>query len=225
MLFDLDDTLCDYAAARALRLRTAFAGADPDQRPVGIDLDRMVADSVAANPHGADHFPALFAAHGLPADRASTAMAWYRANRFHGLALFPEASAVVAAVRALDRPAAPVRIGVVTNGPAEVQRAKARLLGVEALADFVLVSGEFGAAKPEPAIFAEALRLGGVDPARALMVGDSLHHDIAGARAAGIRTIWINRAAVPPGNGTLPDQQAPDLPAALPLIAAWLAAR
>ena len=46
--------------------------------------------------------------------------------------------------------------------------------------------------KPGVAHFSAALRAAGVDDAgRALMVGDSLHHDILGAAAAGLDSIFV----------------------------------
>jgi len=185
-LFDLDDTLCDYAAARDLRLRVAFQEA---AGPLDAELlDRMAEESIAVQPHGADHFPELFRRHGLDPDRASEAVRWYREHRYHGLALFDDAVPVLSTLRSRGH-----RLGIVTNGPAEVQRAKIDLLGVEPMVDFVIVSGEFGVAKPDPAIFREALRLGESDAAEAIHVGDSLEFDVAGAAAAGIRSAWINR--------------------------------
>ncbi len=207
LLFDLDDTLCDYATARALRLRIAF-GLDGVER----DFDRMIADSLAVQPHGADHFPDLFRRHGgVDPVAAARAMRWYRENRFHGLELFADAAAALSRLRRvrletdalLER-----RIGIVTNGPAEVQRAKLKLLGVLDLVDFVVISGELGAWKPEPAIFAEALRLGGAIAAEGVFVGDSPEHDIAGARAAGLRAVWMNRTgAAWPAAAVRPDAE------------------
>ena len=74
-----------------------------------------------------------------------------------------------------------------------MQRAKLELLGIDRLVDFVLVSEEFGVAKPDPEIFREALRLAGVRPEEAIFVGDSVEFDMAGAQAAGIPTVWVNR--------------------------------
>ena len=48
------------------------------------------------------------------------------------------------------------------------------------------------AGKPGPEIFRRSLAvLGNPDPARVLMIGDSHHHDIAGAAALGCRTLLI----------------------------------
>ena len=53
--------------------------------------------------------------------------------------------------------------------------------------DAVVVSAELGARKPDPAPFLAALDRLGVEPARAVHVGDYPPHDEAGARAAGMR--------------------------------------
>jgi putative hydrolase of the HAD superfamily len=198
VIFDLDDTLCDYAVARETRLRRAFTLSPCGVQPGGaIDLDRMIAESIQMHPHGADHFAELFARFGIAdAEVASAAADWYRKNRFHGLRLFPETEAVFATVRSAVSAAAVKAarpIGIVTNGPTEVQHAKLELLGIDRLVDFVLVSEEFGVAKPDPQIFREALRLAGVGPEEAVFVGDSAEFDMAGAQAAGIPTVWVNR--------------------------------
>lgn len=227
VLFDLDDTLCDYASARALRLRLAFSlDLDPTgsiDRANGAsdrDLDRMIADSVALHPHGADHFPLLFQRHGIvAAGTAEAAMRWYRDNRFHGLRLFDDAVTTLAAVRSAGTGPNRRRVGLVTNGPTEVQRAKLDLLGVASLVEFAIVSEEFGAWKPDPGIFLEALRLGEAAADEAVFVGDSPEHDMAGARAAGIRSVWINRTGRPwSGDAPPPDHEIADLRSVLPLL-------
>jgi FMN phosphatase YigB (HAD superfamily) len=199
VIFDLDDTLCDYAAAREARLRQAFTLSQDGgtQSRDGVELDRMIAESIRMHPHGADHFTELFVRFGITDARQARAAAdWYRKNRFHGLRLFPDVEAVFSMVRdgvSTEDPRAVRPVGIVTNGPTEVQRAKLELLEVDRLVDFVLVSEEFGVAKPDPEIFREALRLAGVKPEEAIFVGDSVEFDMAGARAAGIPTVWVNR--------------------------------
>jgi putative hydrolase of the HAD superfamily len=54
-------------------------------------------------------------------------------------------------------------------------------------------SAEVGASKPDPAIFGRALQLAGVAPEAALHVGDTPEEDRAGAVAAGIRALIIDR--------------------------------
>ena len=202
LLFDLDDTLCDYATARQARLRIAFqldAHGRQCERP-NVDIDRMIAESIAIQPHGADHFGDLFVRYGIAdAAEAEAAARWYRTNRFHGLSLFPEATEVLAALGQITYPDGAIGrrpLGVVTNGPTEVQRAKADLLGLADFVDVIIISEEFGEAKPGPGIFREALRRCGATPADTVFVGDSPEFDIAGATSLGLRTVWVNRRGV-----------------------------
>jgi putative hydrolase of the HAD superfamily len=210
ILFDLDDTLCDYASARSIRLRTAFLlGLDAVDAPA-VDLDDLIAQSLAIHPHGTEHFTELFTKNGIEDARAAAvAGEWYRANRFHSLELFADAVETLEAVRRLQ----PERtIGMITNGPTEVQRSKIGLLDLERRVDFLVISEEFGASKPDPTIFAEALRLGNATAREAVFIGDSPEHDIAGAKAAGIRSVWVNRTGRPwTADGLSPDAIAHDL--------------
>lgn len=67
-------------------------------------------------------------------------------------------------------------------------------LGLGRYLDFVLASGAVGLAKPDPEIFRMALQRAGVEAAAGLMVGDSLHADVGGARAAGMQGLLLARA-------------------------------
>lgn len=203
ILFDLDDTLCDYAAAREARLRVAFSlGPDgcPVERP-RTDIDDMIRASIAMHPHACDHFGELFTRYGIDDPAVVRAAAdWYRGNRFHGLRLFPEAVNVLCRVKRFRLPDgrhSTRTLGVITNGPADVQRAKSGLLNIDDLVDFVIISGEFGVAKPDAEIFHEALRRAGVSAEEAVFVGDSPDLDMAGASAVGMRTVWVNRCGSP----------------------------
>ena len=69
-----------------------------------------------------------------------------------------------------------------------------------------LSSSEHGYLKPHPSIFESALELLGVSAAESVMVGDSLAHDIEGARRVGMRGILVQRS--PDGSGAKP----PDVP-------------
>ncbi len=81
--------------------------------------------------------------------------------------------------------------GVVTNGP-PFQRDKLVALGLEKIAGCILVSGEFGKAKPDPEIFQEALRRLKRTPEETVFVGDTPAGDIEGARKAGMETAWLS---------------------------------
>jgi putative hydrolase of the HAD superfamily len=69
--------------------------------------------------------------------------------------------------------------------------------GLDGLLDGVVSSAAAAARKPDPAIFTPALELARCAPDQALHVGDTPAEDVAGARAAGIRPLLIDRD----GNG------------------------
>jgi putative hydrolase of the HAD superfamily len=86
-------------------------------------------------------------------------------------------------------------LGLVTNGASCLQREKLAASGLGAHFAAVVVSAEFGAGKPEPAIFRHALSELGCSSG--VMVGDSVERDIDGALAAGLGAVWLNRSGEP----------------------------
>lgn len=218
VLFDLDDTLCDYAGARVGRLRIAFGLAEEHAGTrLTAPMDEIVQKSIRVQEHGVDHFPAILAEYGIDDPAAvDRAIKWFVANRFYGLRLFPDALDTLKAVRAAKPKR---RLGLITNGPAEVQSAKIDLLGIRPYFDFALISGVFGFWKPDRQIFEEALSLGHAPASLAVMIGDSPEHDMAGAESAGISTIWLDRQALPwPDDLPPPSFVAPDLAAVRRLL-------
>ena len=81
-------------------------------------------------------------------------------------------------------------ISILTNGPSVQQNAKIDVAGFRDWFSAVVVSDEIGVAKPDPEAFHIALRKIGFSAAQTVYVGDYGKNDIAGARAAGMRTIW-----------------------------------
>ncbi len=75
-------------------------------------------------------------------------------------------------------------------------------VGLLAAVDVVVTSASVGAAKPDPAPFRAALDRLGVAPERALHCGDDPRRDLAGAAAAGVRALLIDRSAVRSGGAT-----------------------
>jgi len=68
-----------------------------------------------------------------------------------------------------------------------------REAGLLPLIDGVVASATVGAAKPDAEPFSAGLELARSAPAHALHVGDSLEHDVLGARAAGIHAVLLER--------------------------------
>jgi putative hydrolase of the HAD superfamily len=63
--------------------------------------------------------------------------------------------------------------------------------GLAALCDVIIDSAQVGVSKPACRIFTLALEQLGRTPQTAVYVGDSFERDVLGARAAGLRTIWL----------------------------------
>ncbi|MEK7863932.1 MAG: HAD family hydrolase, partial [Chloroflexota bacterium] len=85
------------------------------------------------------------------------------------------------------------RMGLLTNGAGDVQREKLSRTPFARYLAAVIISVEVGVGKPDPQIFRIAAARLGIDPGDAVMVGDSLERDVAGAKAAGMRAVWIDR--------------------------------
>lgn len=76
----------------------------------------------------------------------------------------------------------------VTNGNANLQT-----IGVDDLFHGFVSASTAGAAKPARTIFDAAVHAGGAAAHQTLHVGDHPEYDVAGARAAGLKTVWVNR--------------------------------
>jgi len=119
-------------------------------------------------------------------DLAEEMYRWFRANRFDR----PFAD-VVPALEALHGLGMPM--GILSNfgtGLEELLRER----GLRGYFDFLVVSALVGVAKPDPAIFDYAVAATGQPRRRLLYVGDHFGDDVAGARAAGLDVVLIDRA-------------------------------
>lgn len=87
-----------------------------------------------------------------------------------------------------------IRLGLLSNGAGDVQRDKLGVLGIADWFEVVVVSGEIGYAKPDPSLFQVALDQLAAPPGVVWHVGDDLQTDVAGARAAKVTAVWLNRS-------------------------------
>jgi putative hydrolase of the HAD superfamily len=84
------------------------------------------------------------------------------------------------------------RLGIITNGPADVQSHKFDHTGLSEYFELFLPSGELGIHKPDPRIFHVALERLGIGPHEAVFIGDHLDLDVTGAQRAGLPAVWYN---------------------------------
>ncbi|HEM6404264.1 TPA: HAD family hydrolase [Streptococcus suis] len=87
-----------------------------------------------------------------------------------------------------------IAMGIITNGPYRHQLRKIRTMGLVNWFELehVLISGQVGITKPNPAIFQlmeERLEMSGED---ICYLGDSFENDVVGAKAANWKAIWFN---------------------------------
>lgn len=85
------------------------------------------------------------------------------------------------------------RIGLITNGPQEMQRWKIERFDLARLFDVIVIEGEFGRGKPHPDVFRHAMATVGTKPEESWHIGDNLYADIGGAQSAGVHAAWIHR--------------------------------
>lgn len=87
-----------------------------------------------------------------------------------------------------------LRIGLITDGRPEGQRAKIKALGLEELIDEMIVTDEFGGAefrKPNPLAFETMKEKLDVEYSEMCYVGDNINKDFIAPQKLGMRSIWF----------------------------------
>ena len=147
----------------------------------------------------------------------------HRLRRGATVRLFPDTLEVLGALTRAGIP-----LALITNAAADVQRAALSQHGVERYFRAIVISGEHGVAKPDPAIFRIALEQLGLEPRdvqrpeRVWHVGDNPDTDVAGARATGLAAVWLNRKRLPlPADSPKPDFEIHSLTELLPLVGVY----
>jgi len=85
------------------------------------------------------------------------------------------------------------RLGIISDGLIDVQLNRIRALKLEKYFDIFTFSEEVGKNKPALEIFQLALKKANCEASEAIMVGDNVKTDIAGANRIGMISIWIRR--------------------------------
>jgi putative hydrolase of the HAD superfamily len=205
VLFDLDDTLFAHRAAVA-------AGIQRYATVLGEPYGALDADELVAVWHGLEeeHYHSYLAGrldfegqrqarardfaarHGVVLDDAA-ASAWFADYFEHYVGAWSLHDDALACFDALQAAVPGVRFGLITNGDLAFQRRKVEAVGLDARVEHLIASGDVGVAKPDPRIFERACSVFGVEPARAVYVGDRLRTDAIGAARAGLTGVWLNR--------------------------------
>lgn len=121
------------------------------------------------------------------------------------------------ALPVLERLAARYPVVALSNGNADLDR-----IGIAHLFAFHLSAAIVGTQKPHPAMFEQAVARLNLPPAAILHVGDDPEHDVEGARAAGLRAVWVRRGERAWPDGLAPPEFiVPDLHGLEALLATW----
>ncbi|HUA75087.1 MAG TPA: HAD family hydrolase [Solirubrobacteraceae bacterium] len=230
VLFDLDGTLMDHDSAREIGARAQLTawlgeGATEEERArlqvewarlEALHYDEYASGACSMQEHRRRRVRGMHVAVGREQPGDEAADTWFGGYLKHYRASWRPFEDALPALQALAGTGQEVRLGVVTNGEGESQRAKLRAIGLEDRFATVVASGEVGVAKPRAEIFALACERLGVDPSQAAHVGDRLDLDAEGAAAAGLRGVWLDRLGAGPGPGhVLRIATLHELPAAL----------
>ncbi|MBS1721589.1 MAG: HAD family hydrolase [Armatimonadetes bacterium] len=221
--FDLDDTLCGYWDAAKAGLRAAF-----DVQPVpGKTTDEMIEAWAKefrrfAHELKTSHWYEIYLTQGaitrvqlINETLAAIGMqdpelAWrigdaYGVERDKRLKLFPESKEVLSALHQH------FPLGLITNGPADVQRQEIETLGIGDYFDHVFIEGEMGIGKPHASVMRRAENAVGCKGKEILFVGNSYAHDMLPAIEVGWQSAWVRRSSdVPPSSRTGKPEDKPE---------------
>ena len=219
LLLDLDDTVLDFRATehQSITRLLRTVGVEPTEEIIqryrsinwahwrALERGEITRDQIS------NRFDVLFDELGMGVSTRECEVL-YRQFLSEGSDVLPGAAEALATL------SGKYRIFAATNSTVAVQTGRLGRTGLRKYFEQLFISEELGAYKPDPEFFSRAFaRIEGFDPARALMVGDSLTSDIRGGSNAGIATCWINPSARPHPEHICPDYTIPSL-ADLPLL-------
>jgi putative hydrolase of the HAD superfamily len=150
-------------------------------------------------------FSALAAAgHGLlAADLAIRLADRFTAYREEQMFVYPGAHDAIDALKALG-----VKLALVTNGAAGIQRAKVERFALTHRFDHIQIEGEHGFGKPDERAYRHAMQALGVTAPETWMIGDNLEWEVEVPQRLGIYAIWMDAhgEGLPPGSTVKPDR-------------------
>ncbi|HNT60971.1 MAG TPA: HAD-IA family hydrolase [Candidatus Bilamarchaeaceae archaeon] len=190
VLFDLDNTLMDYAG---YKLRTATAAAEEMvSRGFPDTVDGIVRKIFEIyDKHGMEYQKTVYAVtvqYGLKMREGeffqqAGLIAYNRVKYSMGIQPYPGAQEALAELKEMG-----LKTAIVTDGPRNKVFQRLILARMEYLFNLVVTHDDTRQHKPHHAPFRCALKKLGVKPGNAMMVGDIVTRDVFGARQLGLVT-------------------------------------
>ena len=150
-------------------------------------------------------FAALAAAghRALPDDLAIRLADRFTTYREEEMFVFPGAHEAIDKLKALG-----VKLALVTNGAADMQRAKVERFELTHRFDHIQIEGEHGFGKPEERAYLHAMEALGSTANDTWMVGDNLEWEVVTPQRLGIYAIWmdVHGEGLPKGSPIKPDR-------------------
>ncbi|MFB0557503.1 MAG: HAD family hydrolase [Candidatus Bathyarchaeia archaeon] len=113
------------------------------------------------------------------------------------------------------------RLGIISDAgttPGRVLRDALQELKILNFFSSTVFSNEVGFCKPHRAMFEASFNELGVKPHEAVHVGDLLHTDVAGAKAMGMKAIWVKTMDLPGAVKWKPDYEVTELPQVVAIL-------
>ncbi len=123
----------------------------------------------------------------------------FRISSIEYLRLYPHALEALAALRARG-----YRLWLLSNAQRVFTAYELRALGLGDQLDGIYISSDYQCRKPDLRFYRALMEEQKLNPERCLMIGNDRLTDIAGAKAAGLDTLYMHTALTPP------DQEAAD---------------
>jgi putative hydrolase of the HAD superfamily len=184
LLFDLDDTLYDLRSYWRMRLLRALATLVPDYPH--FDCEALARRALAERIYMM-HWPDFVRGLGVENEElVALSNAVFCDGWFDEMELYEDSVPTLLQLRKR------YKLGLITNGPSEIQHKKINRFGLSNYFDILIVSEDVGVEKPDPTIFEIALKQLGVGAKEAVYIGDSPEFDLCGAAAASMDAIWMN---------------------------------
>jgi putative hydrolase of the HAD superfamily len=150
----------------------------------------------------------------LPTDLAIRLADRFTAYREEQMFVFPGAHDAIDALKALG-----VKLALVTNGAAGIQRAKVERFALTHRFDHIQIEGEHGFGKPDERAYLHAMQALGVTAPETWMIGDNLEWEVEVPQRLGIYAIWIDAhgEGLPAESAVKPDRIIRSLTELLPV--------